>query len=101
MAKQPSPTAPSNAGSKQPEATFRYGACSASVFVNEATRKDGSTFLARRVVLQRSYQDDQGRWQTTSSFDVNDVPKAVLALEDAYRHCLNAARSAREPGDEG
>ncbi len=98
MNKQPSRTTP--AGSNQPEATFRYGACSASVFINEATRKDGTTFEVRRVVLQRSYKDDQGRWQVTSSFDVNDLPRLILAAQDAYRHCT-AARSARDPGDEG
>jgi hypothetical protein len=86
---------------RQPEASFRYGACSASVFVNEATRKDGTRFTVRRVVLQRSYQDEAGTWRTTNSLDVNDVPKAVLCLQDAYRHSLSAGRNPREPGDEG
>lgn len=101
MTNERQPTTPSSGAGKQPEASFRYGACSASVFLNEARRADGSAFTVRRVVLQRSYQDDQGRWQTTSSFDVNDVPKAIVALQDAYRHCLQASRSAREPGQDG
>ena len=101
MDNQRQPTTTSSSTGRQPEASFRYGACSASVFVNEARRADGTVFTVRRVTLQRSYQDEQGRWQTTSTFDVNDVPKAIAALEDAYRHVLRANRSAREPGQDG
>jgi len=75
--------------SNQPETRFSFGGCSASVFVNDAKRADGSSFSVRKVVLQRTYVDSQGRYQTTNSFGVNDVPKAVLALERAYAHCLS------------
>ena len=43
----------------RPEARFSFGGCSASVFVNEAKRTDGSSFVVRKVVLQRTYVDSQ------------------------------------------
>lgn len=75
--------------SNRPEARFSFGGCAASVFVNEAKRTDGSSFVVRKVVLQRTYVDSQGRYQATNSFGVNDLPKAVLSLQRAYEHCLS------------
>ncbi len=79
----------SQSDANRPEKRFSFGGCSASVFVNQAKRADGSTFVVRKVVLQRTYVDSQGRYQTTNSFGVNDVPKAVLALQRAFEHCLS------------
>ena len=67
----------------QPEITFRHGPCSASVFQNEYNRGD-EKLLIRSVSFQRRYQDREGDWQTTSSPNVNDIPKAVLVLNKAY-----------------
>ena len=67
----------------QPEITFRHGPCSASVFQNEYNRGD-EKLLIRSVSFQRRYQDREGDWQTTSSLNVNDIPKAVLVLNKAY-----------------
>jgi hypothetical protein len=67
----------------QPEITFRHGPCSASVFENEYERGDRK-FAVRNVTFQRSYQDKDGNWQTTSSLKVNDIPKAVLVLNKCY-----------------
>lgn len=67
----------------QPEITFRHGPCSASVFENEYERGERK-FAVRNVSFQRSYQDKDGNWQTTTSLKVNDIPKAVLVLNKAY-----------------
>lgn len=82
--------------SSQPEARFQFGGVSASVFLNEAKRSDGSSFSVRRVVLQRIYMDAYDQYQATSSLDVNDLPKAVLALQRAYEHCVGTRPDAPE-----
>ena len=67
----------------QPEKRFKVGACSASVFVNEIETVNGKTTL-KTVNLQRTYKDKNGEFQHTTSFTVNDIPKAVLALNKAF-----------------
>jgi hypothetical protein len=67
----------------QPVAKFKHGAVEAAIFENEI-KKNGKSFTVRKVVMQRNYLDRNEMWQSTSSLDVNDVPKAVLALSKAY-----------------
>lgn len=85
--------------SQQPEGRFQVGTVSASVFVNEHTRSDGSTFQVRNTVLQRTYTKDDGTYGTTTSFGINDLPKAVLALVRAYAHCLNGPSKGNESNE--
>lgn len=80
-----------------PEARFVAGPISASVFVNVVKRGDGSTFQVRRTVLQKSYRDPStGDFRNTQSLDVNDLPRAILALGKAYEFCLTALQSGNE-----
>ena len=67
----------------QPEKKSKIGACSAAVFANEVKTTNGTTVM-KNVVLQRTYRDNNGDFQHTTSFRVNDIPKAVLALSKAY-----------------
>ena len=67
----------------QPVAKFKHGSVEAAIFENEI-KKDGKTFTVCKVVFQRSYLDKNDNWQTTSSLDLNDVPKAMLVLSKAY-----------------
>ncbi|MFC1562659.1 hypothetical protein ACFL4Z_01250 [candidate division KSB1 bacterium] len=36
--------------------------------------------------LSRSYKDEKGEWQYTESLKIDDLPKAILALQKAYEH---------------
>jgi hypothetical protein len=67
----------------QPTARFKYGSITASIFENEV-KKNGKSFTMSKVVLQKSFLDKNEQWQTTSSLDTNDVPKAIMALSKAY-----------------
>jgi hypothetical protein len=71
-------------GSK-PEKVFQHGALKAAVFAN-AYEKDGESFTVKRVSLQKLYRDREGNLKTTTSLDVNDLPKAVLVLQKAYEY---------------
>ena len=64
-----------------PEKKFRAGSVSATVWIN--TNEKGSF---PSVQLGRSYLDKEKNWKETSSFGINDVPKAIVVLNEAYRY---------------
>lgn len=70
-----------------PEKKFRAGGCSATVFVNQFQTPTGMK-AARNVVLERTYKDQDGQFQTSKSFSMNDIPKAILALQQAYQYIV-------------
>lgn len=70
----------------QPEKKFVHGAISATVWVNEGKDNQGNATEFRTISLQRSYTDQQGNWQNTSTLRMNDVPKAMCVLQEAYKH---------------
>ena len=72
----------------QPEKRVKVRGCSASVFANEVNTANGST-VVKSMVLQRTYRDNDGNFQHTTSFRVNDIPKAVLALNKAYDYLMS------------
>ena len=80
----------------KPETKFKIGAVSASVWKRTHTTKDGRKFETRQVSLDRTYKDAQGDWQTTNNYDLNDVPKAILALTRAYEHMATQADTDHE-----
>ena len=66
---------------KGPEHKFRAGGVSATIWRNESEKGSFSS-----VKLEKSYKDSQDNWKTTSSFGVNDLPKAILVLSKAYEY---------------
>ncbi len=64
-----------------PEKKFRAGAVSATVWIN--TNEKGSF---PSIQLGRSYRDKENNWKETNSFNVNDVPKALVVLQEAYKY---------------
>jgi len=82
----------------KPEKVFKVGGCTASVFENDMNGAEGKTTF-KSVTLQRAYKDRDGNFQYTSSFKLNDIPKAVLALEKAYDYLLLEKDVANPRGD--
>lgn len=80
----------------RPEKVFKVGGCTASVFENNVNGFNGNTTI-KSVTLQRAYKDKAGNFQHTNSFKLNDIPKAVLALEKAYEYLLSERDTASEP----
>jgi len=78
--------------SNKPEQVFKVGPVRASVFLNEIVH-NGKTVTLPKVVLEVRYKDKSGEWRGTSSLSVNDMPKAILALQKAYDYVT----SRREP----
>lgn len=76
----------------KPEKTFKVGPVRASVFRNPVQQQD-RTFILRKVVLEVRYKDKSGQWKGTNSLSLNDLPKAVLALQSAYAYLLEQGAS--------
>jgi hypothetical protein len=81
--------------SNKPEAVFKVGAVRASIFRNTIVQ-NGRTIPLPKVVLEVRYKDKAGEWKGTNSLSLNEVPKAILALEKAYEY-LTSHRDAPAP----
>lgn len=68
----------------KPVRKFVVGNVSASIWKNTIEVK-GEKVETLKTSLQKSYKDKDGNWQNTNSLDVQDLPKARLALLEAYK----------------
>ncbi len=75
-----------NVHKNTPEKKFRASPVTATIWTNEAKTKDGDIKIFRTISLERSYKDKEGNWKSTSSFRVNDLPKATLVLNKAFEY---------------
>lgn len=82
---------------KKPDAKFRAGTISATVWTNQATGKDGQPRTFSSVSFEKSYKDKDGAWKTTKSLNKQDVPKAVVVLQKAYEHLTLNDLAEEEP----
>ena len=71
----------------KPEITFKMGAVRAVIFQN-IIQYQGKAVPLPKVVLEVRYRDKAGQWQGTNSLSINDIPKAIAALQKAYNYLL-------------
>jgi len=71
----------------KPETVFKVGAVRASVFQNLIS-KGGQSIPLPKVVIEVRYKDKTGQWQGTNSLSINDLPKAILALQKAFEYLM-------------
>jgi len=79
----------------KPEKIFKSGAVRAAVFRNIIV-KDGQTVQLPKVVIEVRYKDKSGQWQGTNSLSINDIPKAILALQKTFAY-LTEHKEPTEP----
>ena len=65
---------------KAPEAKFVVGTVQVAVWEN-----DGKEGTFNTISIDRSYKTGED-WKHTHSLRVNDIPKAILALQKSYEH---------------
>ena len=80
----------------KPDQEFKVGSVKASVWSNPRETRDGKLFNSHKVIVDRIYRDAQGEFKATSSLDVNDIPKAILALKKAYDYLMTRQGEAVE-----
>ena len=77
----------------KPETVFKVGAVRASVFRN-TIQKNGQSIPLAKVVIEVRYKDKTGQWQGTNSLSINDLPRAILALQKAFDYLT----ARKDPG---
>ncbi len=77
----------------QPEKKFRAGAIAATVWANEGKNKEGEKNSFNTISFERSYKDKDGKWKSTNSLRINDLPRAVVVLNKAYEYIILKART--------
>ena len=68
----------------KPATTIRIGGVKASVWKNETD--DGRPFSVTQFT--RSYRDKDDKWQETSNFSTDDLPKLELATRKAFEFAM-------------
>jgi hypothetical protein len=68
------------ATSQKPLVKRQFGKISVAIFGREVRRPDGTTFISKDYVLQKSYKDGQGNWQDQS---IRLRPHDILAVQQA------------------
>jgi hypothetical protein len=66
----------------KPIKKVQVGQVSVAVWENEINGDKGER-IVERVTVDKRYKDATG-WKSTGSFNVNEIPKLILALEKAY-----------------
>ena len=49
-------------------------------------REDEDNTVKREISLSRRFKDKNGCWVATGMLRINDIPKVVMLLQDAYRY---------------
>jgi hypothetical protein len=80
----------------KPETVFKVGAVRASIFKN-LIQKNGRSIPLPKVVIEVRYKDKTGQWQGTNSLSINDLPKAILALQKAFEYLMEHKDSVQQP----
>jgi hypothetical protein len=79
----------------KPEIVFKVGAVRASVFKN-IIQKNGRAIPLPKVVIEVRYKDKTGQWNGTNSLSLNDLPKAILALQKAFEYLMEHKQPEQE-----
>ena len=84
-------------GSK-PERAIKVGAVRVAIWFNPRTTPEGRQFNSPKVQIARTYRDHANGFKSTSSLDLHDIPKAMLALSKAYAYlvCDDSKKKAVE-----
>lgn len=84
-----------------PEKNFRSGGVSVAVWANEQKTDYGmQTF--RSVTLTKRYHDKKtDKWLESGSLNLNEVPKAIVLLQNAYEYIILKGKETESDDDSG
>ena len=68
---------------QKPVAKIKAGQVSVALWDNEIT-VNGRTVTVLKATIQRRYKDKNGTWQTSGSFNRNEIPLAIYCLQKAF-----------------
>ena len=89
-------------GNAKPVKKIKVGAIDAAVWKNVIKQpKTDAEIVSFSVTMERRYKGQDGDWQGTNSYRINDIPKAVLALQKAYEFiAMDAGHQDAESGSD-
>lgn len=70
---------------KEKPRNIKFGNVQVTIWLNEI---NGTPLES--VTIQRSYKDANDQWQTSNSFNVNDLPKLIACLQRVYSERIKA-----------
>ena len=73
---------------KKPIQSFAAGGVRLAIWSNPGKGMDGQESEYLTLKLERRYLDNNGAWQSSASLRVNDVPKAIALLSQAYANAV-------------
>jgi len=77
---------------KHPEKKIRAGPIAVAIWRNKTEKGDAFYSVSFEKRFKKEGSDE---WRSTNSLSKNDIPKAVLALQEAYKY-LVLNRNAKE-----
>lgn len=81
----------------QPEIKKRAGAISVTVWKNTNKNKEGVEFDNYNFNVERGYKEkDSDEWKSTNSLRLNDVPKAISLLQQAYDDIISKPKAKED-----
>ena len=84
----------------KPVKKFQMGAISAAIWKNTLELKDGQKMDVYAATLDKSYKDKDGKWKNSKSIQMNEIPKALLALAKAYDYIVSRSKDSKEAVEE-
>jgi len=79
----------------KPTSRFTVGNVDVVIWENEG-EKAGKKWKLKTVTVQKIYSDKQGKMKYTDSLGVNEIPKARLALLQAYAYLLTGKEEIKK-----
>ncbi len=72
----------------RPSKSFKVGAVRVAIWSNPRLSAEGKAFDSHKVMIERTYRDGANGFKTTGSLNIDDIPKAILALSRAYEFLI-------------
>ena len=83
--------------SNEPVTKFSVrGGIQVSVWMNPAKNSKGEIYPRPSVNIQKSYKDEDGNYQKTNSLSINDIPRVICALQDAYEYLISYKDASKD-----
>ena len=62
----------------------KVGGINVAVWEREGKTRDGKEFVSTSISITKPYQKD-GKWVNGTNYDINDIPKIQLALDEVFK----------------
>lgn len=71
----------------KPERNIRIGNINVAIW-NNIKEINGQVKELKSITLEKRYKDKEGNWKSTTSFNADELPKAIMALSKAFSELM-------------